>query len=148
MRSYYRTYLNFSYQQNSYLFDSEKVSARSMLFTTNQTLSIGKNVIYANIAYDHEDNRSRYVYFNSSVQAEGGTAYLLLNKISSSSAITYSSVAGWYQQAGIRQSFAGQLGSRMGLNVFIDARKNIQLYQPLLYGAFRGDISIYYRLNK
>jgi hypothetical protein len=88
------------------------------------------------------------VYFNSSVISEAGITYLLLKKISLSSAFSYNSVQGWYQQVGIKQTLSGQLNDRFNFNIFVDARRNLKLYQPLLYGLFRTDISINYLIKK
>jgi hypothetical protein len=80
--------------------------------------------------------------------ADAGSTFLLFKKLSLSSAISYNSVQGWYRQVGIKQTISNQLSDRFNLNVYVDARKNLALYQPLLYGLFRADVSIHYLIKQ
>ena len=144
---YYRNYLTLSFQKNAYTFSREWISAKTILLSSYQTITSGKKMFYLNTNYNYADNKSQYVYFNSSLLAEAGTSYRLFKKINASSALSYNSISGWYRQVGIRQTLSTNFSERFNLDVYVDARKNIKLYQPLLFGLFRADISIHYFLK-
>lgn len=146
--NYYRNTLSLSWQKNIYALGIEMLSNTALLLSSFQNYTIGNKLLYLNSNYNFANNPSEYVYFNSSFLGEAGITYLLFKKISSSSAVTYNSVSGWYRQMGIRQTISNQLNNRFNLNLYIDARKNLALYQPLLYGLFRADISIQYSISK
>ena len=146
--TYYRNTLTLAWQKNQYRLGNEPVLNTSLILSSFQNVTINKKLLYFNAHYNYVNNPSEYVYFNSSLMAEAGITYLLFKKVSSSSALSYNSINGWYRQVGIRQTISNQLNERFNLNLYIDARKNIQLLQPLLYGLFRADISIQYAINK
>jgi len=145
---YYRNYINLSYQKNRYQSGTGPVFNRSLIFSSYQSVTIDKKIIYLNLNYNSSNNNSRFAYFNSSLTSEAGTSYLLFGKISGSSSLGYNSVQNWYQQIGIRQSLSGQLGSRFIMQLHIDARKNLRLYQPLLYGLIRAEVNVQYLLKR
>lgn len=145
---YYRNYMNLSYQKNKYAFGTSPVLNKSLLFSSYQTFAINKKLIYVNTSYNYSNSRNQYIYFNTSLVTEAGTSYQLFKGISGSSGITYNSVAGWYQQAGIRQSLSGQLNEKLNLSIYVDARRNIKLIQPVLFGLVRADVSVQYSFNK
>jgi hypothetical protein len=147
-RTYYRNNVTLAWQQNRYMLGSDRIANNSVTLSSFQNITLKGKLLYLNMQYDHASNNSQYVYFNSSVISEAGITYLLLKKISLSSAVTYNSVQGWYRQMGIRQTISGQLGERFNMNIYVDARRNLKLYQPLLYGLFRTDISINYLIKK
>jgi hypothetical protein len=144
---YYRNYVNFSYQKNSYQSGTAPILNESLIFSSYQSVTINKKIIYLNCNYSSSNNNSQFAYFNSSLVSEAGTSYLLFGKISGSSSVGYSSVKDWYQQIGIRQTLSGQLGSRFNIQLYLDARKNLKLYQPLLCGLVRAEISLQYSLK-
>jgi hypothetical protein len=145
---YYRNNFSLAFQKNKYVLDYEPISNTTVTVSGFQNITIGGKLYYLNTQYDYANNNSQYVYFNSSFLTEAGVTYLLLKRISLSSALSYNSVQGWYRQIGVRQTVAGQLTDRFNLNIYVDARKNIELLQPLLFGLFRTDISIHYQISK
>jgi hypothetical protein len=34
------------------------------------------------------------------------------------------------------------------MDLYIDAKKNIRVYQPLLFGSVRADVNVHYHLKK
>ena len=144
---YYRNYINLSYQKNSYESGIGPFLNRSLIFSSYQSLTISRKIIYVNLNYNSSNNNSQFAYFNTSLNTEAGTSYILFGKINGSSALGYNSVQKWYQQIGIRQTLSGQLGSRFNLQLYVDARKSLKLYQPLLYGLLRTEISLQYSLK-
>lgn len=146
--NFYRNTFTLSWQRNKYASGNELIGSTALTASSFQNYSISGKLVYLNTNYTYANNRSQYVYFNSSFLGEAGVTLLLFKKISASSALTYNSVSGWYQQAGIRQTISNQLNNRFTMNLFIDARKNLKVYEPLLYGLFRADLSIQYSINK
>jgi hypothetical protein len=146
--NYYRNNITLSRQKNGYALGTGFVNNTTLTFSSFQNITVNRKLLYLNLQYDYANNNSQYVYFNSSLLTEAGMTYLVLKKVSLSSAISYNSVKGWYNQVGIKQTISSELNDRFNLNLFVDARKNIALYQPLLYGLFRADISIHYLLKK
>ena len=147
-QGYYRNYLNLSYQKNGYQTGNNAVLNKSLLLSSYQSLTAGKKLFYLNLMYNNSFSISQYTWFNSSLNTESGITYQLFKKISGSSALTYNEVKMWYQQAGIRQTVSSQLSGHFNLNIYIDARKNLRLFQPLLYGSFRADIAVQYIFKK
>ena len=143
----YRNYSGLAFQKNGYVFGHEWILAKSVLLTSSQVISIGNYQVYLNTNYNYSDNASQYVYFNSSLVSEAGSSYMLWKKITATSSLTYNSINGWYRQVGIRQTVAARIGERFNMNLFIDARKNIKVYQPLLYGLLRAELNISYQLK-
>jgi hypothetical protein len=144
----YRNYVSIAYQGNEYAMGQTGFRSRSMVLSSFQSVAIGKKLLYVNTTYNNSSNNSAFAYFNSSVMAEAGFTYQLFRGISGSSAIVYNAVEGWYQQGGIRQTLSGQLSSRFNVNVYVDARNNFRLYQPLITGPVRADISLQYLFKK
>ncbi len=145
----YRNYLTLARQKNSYaLSATENISNTSLQLNTFQNFSFRKNLLYANLSYSRAVNASAYVYFNTSLNTDIGYTFQLFKKITSSSGIVYASVNEWYRQIGIRQALGGQLNERFYINIYVDARKNLQLLQPLWNSPVRADISIKYIIKK
>ena len=145
---YYRNNITLAWQKNKYLLGNEPVLNNSLSVSSFQSITLNSKLLFVNTLYDHARNNSQYVFFNSTFLTETGITYLLLKKISLSSSLTYNSVKGWYNQVGIKQTISGQLKDRFSFNIYVDARKNLKLYQPLLYGLFRTDISINYLIKR
>jgi len=148
-RTGYRNYLSMAWQKNIYaLSTSENISSSSLQVNSFQNITVGKNLVFANVSYSGANNRSQYVYFNSSLNSDIGYSFQLFKRIMASSGVVYSSVNEWYKQIGIRQSLSGQLHEKFYVNVYVDARKNIELIQPLWHSPVRADISVKYILKK
>lgn len=145
---YYHNYLDLSYQSNNYIYQNTFFFNKSVSLSTYQSLTINKKIVYINLNFSNNKNASQYFYYNSSLMTESGISYQILKHISGSSAITYSSIKDWYQQTGIKQTLSGQLNRNFNINFYLDARKNLKLYRPLLYGPVRIDISVQYLFKK
>lgn len=144
----YRNYLTLGWQKNIYaLSATENISNSSLQVNSFQNITIGKNLVYANVSYTSSNNSSAYVYFNTSLNTDIGYSFQLFKKITASSGIVYASVNEWYQQLGIRQGLSGQLNEKFYVNIYVDARKNLKLVQPLWNSPVRADISIKYVLK-
>lgn len=144
---YYRNYLTLAYQKNAYQVANSWILTKTILISSSQTLTIGKSILYLNTNFNYANNQSQYIFFNSSFVSDVGSSYILFKKIGASSSITYNSITGWYQQIGIRQTVSSQIGQRFSMNLYVDARKNIRVYQPLLFGLVRADLSFHYQLK-
>ena len=140
----YRNLVTLSYLKSSYDFIQSPVKNSSLAINSFQNITIGKNLLYINTSYDKAANETGYIYLNSSFLTEAGFSYQVYKIVSMSSGITYNSVAGWYKQAGIRQTISGQLGTKFSINLYLDARKNIAVYQPLWNQPLRADIGLRY----
>lgn len=145
---YYRNTFTLAYQRNRFVLDNQLVKNTTLTVSGFQNITLNGKLVYINTTYDHASNNSQYVFFNSSLITEAGVTYMVLKKISLSSALSYNSVKGWYKQAGIKQTVSGQFNERFSLNIHVDARKNLEVKQPLLFGPFRTDISIHYLISK
>jgi hypothetical protein len=144
----YRNYLTLGWQKNIYALSvAENISSSSLQVNSFQNITLGKNLLYANLSYTSSDNSSSYVYFNTSLNTDIGYTFQLFKKITASSGIVYASVNEWYQQLGIRQGLSGQLNEKFYINIYIDARKNMKVVQPLWNSPVRADISIKYILK-
>lgn len=144
---YYRNNLTLAWQRNKHMLANDPVLNNSLSVSSFQSITLGSKLLFVNTLYDHSRNNSQFVFFNSTFLAEAGVTYILLKKVSLSSSIINNGVKGWYNQIGIKQSISGQLRERVNFNIYVDARKNMKLYQPLLYGLFRTDISINYLIK-
>jgi hypothetical protein len=146
-----RTYTNIlglMYQKSSFLnMGGMNESATSLLVTSLQAISIGSQLLSLNFLYNHGNNNTGIVFLNSSFNCDGGISYILFKRISGSTSAGYNSVKNWYQQLSLRQSLSGQIGSKCQFSLFVDARRNIKLYQPLLYNLTRGELSFSYSIN-
>lgn len=144
----YRTYLSLALQNNDYtLADSGRIKSRGVLLNSFQSLQIKSYSLFFNLSYNLADNRSQYVYFNSSINSDAGISYQLLKSISASSSITYSQVKSWYEQAGIRQTFSGQIRDNISFNFYVDARMNIKEYQEFYQDLIRAEWGIRYHFK-
>jgi hypothetical protein len=145
---YYRNNITLAWQKNKYMLGDEPVLNNSLSVSSFQSITLNSKLLFVNTLYDHARNSSQYVFFNSTFLTETGITWLMLKKISFSSSLLYNSVKDWYNQVGIKQTISGQLKDRFSFNIYVDARKNVKLYQPLMYGLFRTDISINYLIKR
>jgi hypothetical protein len=140
----YRNLVTLSYQSSSYAFIQSASKTSSFLLNSFQNISIGKNLLYVNSTYNKASNQSGFVYLNTSFLTEAGYTYQLFRKLSASSGVTYNSITGWFRQLGVRQTLSGQLGEKFSVNIYIDARKNLAVYQSLWNQPIRADIALRY----
>lgn len=144
----YSSYASIAYQRDHYLLNTSAVGSKSLLLSANHTIALGRRLVYWNSQISHAENNTQLVYFNSMLNSEVGTTYTLLRKLQATTMIGYNSVKDWYKQAGVRQMFSFTINDRFSSDVFIDMRKNINVYQPLLFGLTRGEANLHYSLNK
>lgn len=143
-KTIYRNLVTVAYLRSSYIFSQSSIRNTSWTVNSFQNLSIGKNMLFINTAYNKAVNQTGFVYLNSSFVTETGFSYPLFGKIFMSSGLTYNSTEGWFKQLGVRQSISGQLGDKFSVSVFLDARKNLSLYQPLWSQPVRADVALRY----
>lgn len=108
---------------------------------SNHTLMVKKQLLFLNTQYNYELSQSHLYYYNSSLTADAGTSYLLFKTIQTTSSLTYSGVNDWYKQVGLRQTFTGAINDQLSLHLFINARKNWSVQQPLLFAPLRMEVS-------
>jgi hypothetical protein len=144
----YSNYLSITYQKNLYALSGSYVANTSLQVNSAQNINVGKNSIFLNTNYTHSVDHSQYVFFNSSLNSDAGVSYLLFKRIMGSSGVVYSSVDSWYQQAGVRQSLSGELNGKFYISIYVDARMNLRVIQPLWTSPVRADISLRYILKK
>lgn len=140
----YRNYFSIGFQRNrNQVYNAGISTNKSMLYTVMQTLSVGKKMIYWNTNYSHVNNTSGLVFFNTTVMSEAGCAYTFKG-ISLSSAIAYSAVNDWYKQLSLRQTLSGEIGKRFVMSVYVNAGKNLRLYQDIPVSPVRAEWSVQY----
>lgn len=144
----YRNLISLSYLANSYDFLQSTSRTRSFQVNSVQSISLGKNLLFINTNYTSSNNQSGFVYLNTSLLTEAGYTYQLFRKLSASSGITYNGIEGWFKQLGIRQTLSGELGKKFSVNIYIDARKNLVVYQALWNQPIRADIALRYILGR
>lgn len=143
----YHTTVSLAFQNNEFAFAPGQLSSvRSLIVTSLQSLTIGTNVLNVNMVYNNAQNNTGFVFFNSTFNCDAGISYTFLKRFSCTSSAGYNAAVGWYKQLSVRQSISGQIGSKILVSFFVDARKNIKLYQPLLYDMTRGELSIMYNI--
>lgn len=148
--TYYRNYLNLAYQNNDLSFnDINKSHSKTVSLNNVQNITVGKHLLYWNNNFNFStSNTPSQFYLNSSVLSDLGITYTLLKTVSASSSLNYNSVKAWYNQIGLRQTISGTIGNNLELSMYVNVGKNINLYQPELYSAVRGDLSIKYALER
>lgn len=145
-RNYYNSYFSLIYQRNQYNMNTVATGNSSLGFIANQTMAVKKLVFYWNTQVNRSADRSQLYYFNSSLNTELGTSFAL-GRLRATTSVSYNEVTGWYRQLGLRQNVSVQAGEKFELNFFVDARKNLKLYQPLMFGQTRGEVSFHYLFN-
>lgn len=144
----YRNFVSLSNQRNVYsISDVSAIKSNSLMVSSFQQLLLGAKMLYVNFNYNHNSHASELVFLNSSLYSEAGYSYQVHKNITASSGLVYNYAANWYSQAGIRQTLSGQLGEKFSLNIYIDIKKNLKVFQALWNEPVRGDISLRYILN-
>ncbi len=149
----YRHYLSMSAQKYSYqAFNAgsnpEKYS--SVGINSSQTIIKDDRQLFLNVQFNYgtEQANSVFAFFAPSTFSEIGYSYPLFKGLTASSGILYSSISGWYRQAGFRQTISGEIGERLSVHLYLDARKNLQTSRPIPEPLLRADISIQYNLKQ
>lgn len=134
-----------SYQRNQYGVGSGvPYGGESLMLISNHSLLVGRTLFFANAQYSQNLGTAGLVYFNTSFTTDLGASYAVLRGLSASSALAFASAHQWYRQIGVRQTLSGALSDRCTLNFFVDARKSLKVYQPLLFGPLRLEASFHY----
>ena len=116
----------------------------SWQLTTLQSLSIKSCQVFFDNTLVYAPNNSAYVYLNSTWNTEGGYQYPLNGNLSASTSLTYTVVADWYEQAGVKQSLSGRLSSHCTLTAYIDLGRNLVVLQSYPVPGVRGDVLLSY----
>jgi hypothetical protein len=140
--------LSLFHQQNSYeAYQTNRVRSTSFIFNSFQNIQIGQRNVYLNISCSRADNKSRLLYFNSSLFSEAGYSYNLFKKITSTSGVIYDKITGYYDKIGFRQAFSGYWKERFNFTMYVDFtkdRNSADLYRD----PVRGNLSVYYIIKK
>lgn len=145
--SYYTSYASLLYQKNEFASGALSYQANNIGFVINQSLALKRLLLYWNTQLNHSDNNSQLVYLNSSFNSEMGTGLTVLKCLNLSTSISYNSVDAWYRQIGARETLDVLINKRFSVNGFIDVRKNLALYQPLIFGLVRGSLQVHYNFK-
>jgi hypothetical protein len=146
---HYRNTITLAYQDNKLNTGASSYAVnQSLQFSSLQSFTVGKQLVYANFTYNHVNNPSQFIFYNTSLNADAGLSYRLGNNLTASSALSYQSVKTWYQQVSLKQTLTGQIGKNINLNFYLDAGKTLKQYQPLPVGLVRGEWSIQYLFNQ
>lgn len=146
-KTYYTNYSSLLFQSNQFASGLTSYTAKNIGLVINQSLSIKEQIYYWNTQLNRSANNSQLVYLNSSFNSELGTSFNLLRLFSLSSSISYNSVDQWYRQIGVRETLDVQVKQRFMISGFIDVRKNLELYQPLIFGLVRGSVQLHYNFK-
>lgn len=144
----YNNYLTLAYQKNIFSMSAdERVSNTSLQLNALQNFVIGKESFFANVNYNYSDNKSGYVYFNSSANIDAGYNYMLMKKIAASSGLVFASVRDWYSQFGARQTLSGQLNEKILIHFYIDVRRNTRVLETMWSRPVRGELTFSYKIR-
>lgn len=139
---------NFGQTKNSYLYytNGEEQHARSLNFLAAHNVQLFSRAISLNLQYDHVYQRSSEQLFNSTFSTDVSCNQPVGKQLSLTSGITWLSVKGWYQQAGLRQGISWSMNERIQADIFLDGRVNVgRPHQYFGYDdLFRGDWSLKY----
>jgi hypothetical protein len=124
-------------------------SLNSSMLTAAYTQStvMGRNSLTASVFYNKELSTGSLI--GNLLNADMSYQYLLLNKLSMASGLTYLDNAGTARQAGIRQTLQLFTSKSFEMNTYLDIRQN--LITPVyadLYPACRAELSLKYHLTK
>lgn len=145
--SYYSTYASLLYQKNGFASGQLNYEANNIGFVINQSLALKKILLYWNTQLNRSENNSQLVYLNSSLNSEIGTGMTVLKSLSLSTSFSYNAVDAWYKQIGVRETLDVLINQRVSVSGFIDVRKNLALYQPLIFGLVKGAIQVHYNFK-
>jgi len=123
-------------------------SLTSNLFTATYTQStvINRNTLTGTLLFNKELTPNSLI--GNMLNADISYQYMLFNKLSLSSGLTYLNNTGITSQAGIRQTVQLFSSKSFDMNTFIDLRKNLITPQYAdMYPACRAELSIKYHLK-
>ena len=145
----YSNYISLTHQKNIFAnVGSINERNRSWMINSYQNITVGKQVFYINTNYNYTKNSSSYLFFNSSFFTEAGYSYRIFRNITASTGYIYNSIKGWYRQTGIRQTISGQLGERFSVDLYLDAKRNLQVSQSSLWDdPLRANVNLRYTLQ-
>lgn len=133
-------------QQMDYMMPTGFLRSTFVNFNIMKSVFIGSKSINWTLMYN-KDIKNAAVYGNM-LSSDLAYGYLLLKKISGTSALTYLNSENMVRQAGVRQTLSAQLLERWSVNLFIDARKDLYRgAQYYYYDNFRLETSIHYTIN-
>jgi hypothetical protein len=143
------TFTSLAYVRNSFadsIATEPPISVNSLQLNNMISWSLKAAQVYLSNTAVYTPQNSAYVYLNSTWTTEGGYMYPLGTKIQASSGLNYVTVTDWYRQVGLKQSFTGNLTSKLYLNLNVDLGKNLAVYQPYPIPTIRGNIMLSYHL--
>lgn len=147
--NYYRSTVMLAYLRNDYHAGAAGlIRNASVQLNVFQNMAIGNNLYYWNITYQYAKNEDLFAFMNSALTTDMGITYNVFKGINCSSGLCYNDVAGWYRQAGVRQSINGNIGKKLELGLFVDGRINLREYNPLFYtDLLQANVQIKYLIK-
>jgi predicted transcriptional regulator len=144
----YRNFIDLTFINDEHynVFTDRPGSNRTFSLTSLQTLDVGARSVFMNLTLNRAENRSEYIFLNSSVSLDAGTSFFINRTISTSSSLVYSQIDQLYRQVAVRQSVSALLG-RLSVNGYINAGKYFETNPAFLLPAVTGDISIQYNFK-
>lgn len=139
-------------QNNNFSFSLQQMEMaplKSMLvnFNLNHSILVNTHILTVSLFYN-KDLKDQALYGNL-LTAETGWSYQLGKMLSCSSGITYLDNKDVVRQLGIRQTVSTVLLSRLNVNLYADARKQLlNTARNYLFGNFSTQLSLNYQLNK
>ena len=145
----YRNFIDLSLvnDQHYNVFTDRPGSNKTISITSLQTFDVGTRSVFVNLNLNRAENKSDYVFLNSSVAIDAGASFLIGRNISTSSSLVYSQIDELYKQLALRQSVSAVLSGKLSVNGYINAGKYFQTNPSFPIPAVSGDISIQYNFK-
>ena len=145
----YRNFIDLSLVNDKHynVFTDRPGSNKTISITSLQTLDVGTRSVFVNLNLNRAENKSDYLFLNSSVAIDAGTSFLIGRYISTSSSLVYSQIDELYKQLALRQSVSAVLSGRLSVNGYINAGKYFETNPSFPIPAVSGDISIQYNFK-
>lgn len=145
----YRNFIDVSLISDEHynVFTSRPGSNHTISITSLQTLDVGARSVFVNLNLNRAENKSDYVFLNSSVSVDAGSSFLIGKNISTSSSLVYSQIDQLYRQLALRQSVSAALNGRLSVNGYVNAGKYFETNPSFPIPAVSGDISIQYNFK-
>jgi hypothetical protein len=117
-----------------------------LMLNYTQSVIIKKNTLTASLFYNKE--MSSYQLIGNMLNSDVSYTYLLFNKLSLNTGITYLDNMGVARQAGLRQGIQLYAGGHFDVDSYVDIRKNlIRSLYPDLYPMCRAELSLKYHFK-
>jgi hypothetical protein len=144
----YRNFIDLSFINDEHynVFTNRPGSNKTFSLTSLQTLDVGTKSVFVNLNLNSSQNKSDYVFLNSSVAIDAGTSFMINRTISTSSSLVYSQIDQVYKQVAVRQSVSALVG-RLSVSGYINAGKYFETNPAFPVPAVTGDISIQYNFK-